>query len=114
MNATRTGTELPPVDFEKESYDLGGGWILNLPMVGLEPTQSCLRWILNPLRLPVSPHRRFDCKERSVVYFDVFAFSTSDNLSDLVFDFSSILNHFFVLLYKPSAKMERLIDKCRL
>lgn len=42
-----------------ESYVL---WFVKiLPMVGLEPTQSCPRWILNPLRLPVSPHRRFDC-----------------------------------------------------
>ncbi|RHX88797.1 hypothetical protein DLM78_07755 [Leptospira stimsonii] len=46
MNATGTGTELPSVDFEKESYDLGGGVVSNFAMGRLEPAQSCLRWIL--------------------------------------------------------------------
>ena len=26
-----------------------------VPGVGLEPTRYCYRWILNPLRLPISP-----------------------------------------------------------
>ncbi len=29
-----------------------------VPEVGIEPTRSCPRWILSPVRLPVSPLRR--------------------------------------------------------
>ena len=31
-----------------------------VPMTGLEPVRDCSQRILSPLRLPISPHRRFD------------------------------------------------------
>ena len=37
-----------------------------VPEVGIEPTRGCPRRILNPVRLPISPLRHFDC----VIRFD--------------------------------------------
>ena len=30
---------------------------LNVPVKGLEPPLPCEKWILNPSRLPIPPHR---------------------------------------------------------
>ena len=32
---------------------------LNVPMEGLEPPLPCEKWILNPSRLPIPPHRHY-------------------------------------------------------
>ena len=32
---------------------------LNVPVEGLEPPLPCEKWILNPSRLPIPPHRHY-------------------------------------------------------
>ena len=32
---------------------------LNVPVKGLEPPLPCEKWILNPSRLPIPPHRHY-------------------------------------------------------
>ena len=41
---------------------------LNVPVKGLEPPLPYEKWILNPSRLPIPPHRHYIFKRRSVNY----------------------------------------------
>ncbi len=40
-----------------------------VPLVGVEPTRSCPRRILSPLRLPISPQRHNQTTDNSISYF---------------------------------------------
>ena len=49
------------IDWMRVSVRYGTSLNVNVvPEVGIEPTWGCPRWILSPVRLPVSPLRQFD------------------------------------------------------